>query len=487
MDSMTDLRSHVILLYVLRNHDLKTVVEEMKRKEPAFDMTIGGWKSQLGAWGIYKNISGSDAHHIQRTLKVMGCDFDQCLVISGGILVDLHEVMRHLKRKKTAPIKTNTTPRAPHFIFIPLAFKFSRLSDLDYFKGFQRLLWYTSVHFNSCFDMEIWSKDENGIYNRSPHLRLGLSNLSLLHNKLWAALKDWRRGQQDRWWVGVRAAFELHESVVRTNHHRQFPDLLAIALLYERHGRMDVRTMMTKDLFDWAQYALPRNDPRINMFQELHQLPWDATGHLFLAFDAYCRDLWQSRTAKDDEFKANFGYNQASFPRAERGRFYSLYERKTSSEIRTILASVDQNFNSAFESARICLWHSAIRYHLYERRYDEAEILSSTLGSYLKQLQDWKEQKQPNLDTALTFSLLGAARVSLGRHSEALTNFEECLEIRGFMVPDGVWDACIVGALEKARGLATQLNIPTTVERCATRLDAIYVGMEERDKTSLRS
>lgn len=446
----------------------------------------------MKAWGIRKNNCYADADFILATLKRIGYNIDRYLVLSGGILLDLREVQRYLERKRKSRTGSELPPRAQHLIFVPLPFTFSRLTDLEFFKGFQRLLWYTSVHFGSCFDTGIWTTDDRGVYCRSEVLRSGLTNLSRLHNMLCDALKHLRRGDHDRWWAGVRTAFDLNRAVVQTHHHRQFPDLLAIALLFERHGKSDVRTLMAKDLYNWAELDLPHNDPRRNMFQELIKLPFDSSGHLYLAFDACCRHLWMARAAGNDYIKAYYAYNQASLPRTSQGSFYELYEGKTHDEIDSTLRQVDEKF-TVLDHERICLWHTAIRYLLQEQRYHEAKAIGDDLVSSLIRLdgplqffqqRPLNQQRQLNLDTALTYFLLGSAQDSMGQPWEAKDSFETCVQIRSELVLGSVWDPTLAGALERLVSLANRISESLTQNSCKERLDVMYSAMEKDDLTN---
>lgn len=325
--------------------------------------------------------------------------------------------------------------------------------------------------------------DERGVYGRSEILVSRLSNLSKLHNMLCDALKHWRKGDHDRFFVEARTASDLHKSVVQTQHHRQFPDILAIALLFERHGLSDVRVLMTEDLYNRARENLGRNDLRINMFQELLNLPVDTDGHLYLAYDACCRRLWKDRATGTDDIRAYYAYNQASFPRAMPGQFYNLYQGKTYSEIYCILQQVDSKF-TVFDHARICLWHTAIRYLLQEQRYQEAEAFSAILGSSLMPNQDPVElyqQRQLNVDTSLTFFLLGSAQNSTGKPLEALNSFEKCVNIRSMVVPDNVWDPTLASALEKLGNIAGRISDFITAGNCKLRLSVMYSTMETED------
>lgn len=78
------------------------------------------------------------------------------------------------------------------------------------------------------------------------------------------------------------------------------------------------------------------------MFEALQKLPIDSKGHLYLAFDAYCRHLWMSKVAQDG-CKAHYSYNQASFPRADPGGFYDFYRGKSLNDITATLESADRD------------------------------------------------------------------------------------------------------------------------------------------------
>jgi len=244
-------------------------------------------------------------------------------------LLDLRDVKKHRKRKGYSNDKEPSWTQK--MIFVPLGFAFGELGDFSISKGFQRLLWYNGMHFDSCFDTGQWTKDERGIYCRSDVLVDGLTHLSALHNELSEAMKNLKEGNQERWWAKVGTAFKLHQSIVRTHHHRQFPDLLAKGVLLEQIGRHEssgVRSMMTRHLYEWAKLELPSNDPRRNMFQELMSVDIDRKGHIFLAFDAYCHHLWFERAGGGDFIKAYYGYNQASMPRAVPGAFFAFFRER---------------------------------------------------------------------------------------------------------------------------------------------------------------
>lgn len=93
-------------------------------------------------------------------------------------------------------------------------------------------------------------------------------------------------------WIKIQTAFVLLDAVVQTYHHRQFPDLLAVLAILYTSDRSDVARVLMEGLIEWANTILERNDPRKKVFQEISRLPMDTSGHLYLAFDACCRQLW---------------------------------------------------------------------------------------------------------------------------------------------------------------------------------------------------
>lgn len=412
-------------------------------------------------------------------LQNLGLGLNQCLVLIDGILLEWSNLQQNIYRRGVAHI---TQPRARNITFVPLSFEFSRLGG--FFKSFQRLLWYTRTYFDGCFDNGIWTPDARGVYGRSEELRSGLVQLSKMHNMICDALKHLRRGDYDRWWALSRTANLLSDTVAQTYHHRQFPDVLAILLLLERHGQSDTRFRLAKDLHDWAtaKPLLSSNDPRRHMFRELTDLPVDSTGDLYLAFDACCRELWMQKV-RGDEIVAYYSYNQASLPRAAPGRFYDLYQGKSLDQIKLVLSKVEERFE-LLDHASICLWHTSIRYLLQELRYDDAEHVCSDLSMRLEGLDMPPanfEQHQLNVDVALTFFLLGSSQHSQGKFLEAIGSFERCVDLRSLIVPENKWDPTLASALERLRDLAQRLGDVETESAVDNRLQSIYSVVERED------
>jgi hypothetical protein len=433
---------------------------------------------------IYRNNCIADTEYILASLRALGYELHQCLVLSDGILIDIERIEKYHDRPRTLLNEPNTHLRAKQILFVPLPFTFSELTDWGYFKGFQRLLWYTKVHFDSCFDMGIWTPDERGIYCRSEELVAGLTDLSRLHNIMSAAMECFRSGEEKSGWVKVRTAFDLSNTVVQTHHHRQFPDLLAIILLLQRQDRFDVQERMMKHLCDLANVVLEHNDPRKTMFNELLELPVDTAGHLYIAYDTCCRDIWKTKTGKSDLIKAYYGYNQASLPRTSPGKFYELYEGKTAVEIGSILREVDQKF-VASDHARVCLWQTAIRFLLQEQKYPQAEYICKSLLLSIVQCEGPQEHcqwRQWNVDISISLFLLGSVSESQSKCTEAIQNFESCVNKRNEMVLEGVWDPIRAGALKRMEHLANRSGDTVMLNNCKMQLRKLDSALEEQDR-----
>jgi hypothetical protein len=190
-----------------------------------------------------------------------------------------------------------------------------------------------------------------------------------------------------------------------------------------------------------------------------------------------------ARVAGNNHIKAYYAYNQASFPRATLGHFYNLYKEKTYAKISCILQQVDRKF-AVFNHARTCLWHTAIQYLLQEQQYQDTEAFSANLCSSLipdKDQPDLYQQRQLNVDTSLTFFLLGSAQNSMGKFRGAMKSFRKCIDIRSVLVPDNVWDPTLVSTLEKVENLAERTGDFMTMENCKQGLSVMYDNMETND------
>jgi hypothetical protein len=374
------------------------------------------------------------------------------------------------------------------------------------------MLWYTSQHFNDCFDRTapVWRKNEDGLYARSEELKAGLRALSSLHNTVVDALSQLSREDSIGWDI-LRRAVALYPDVVQTYHHRQFPDILAILLLIQRahllaamppaeagviddtsgrhrtEGRgaamtnvsREIQSKMIDLLVEWAEQELQVGDPRSRMFTHLKALmPLDPAGHLVVAFDTYCRHVWLSRVKTETEdFKAHYSYNQASFARADPGEFYELFHGKSRGEMQTMLGRVDVSLGH-ISHPTFCLWHTAIRYlHQCARNNADAQLLCEKLirRIYSESLPNIPEGwwntttlRQLNLDAALTFYLLGSIQEAQGLPMEAMDAYSKAVRMREILIHPDVWDPTLKSALEAlasvSQGLGHEQNTPMRVD-----------------------
>lgn len=257
----------------------------------------------------------------------------------------------------------------------------------------------------------------------------------------------------------MQDTFKYHISIALNWHHRQFPDILAIILLIQRaglgHGKEMVRNLVTL-----ARETLPENDPRRFMFESLTGLPLDSTGHLYLAFDAFCRKLWNSKTGPDN-FETYYSYNQASFPRADPVAIFDFFKQKNLGQIRHILDEVNSALGD-YTHETFTLWHTAIRFLLREQRYTEMETLVRDLCTRVMCLEsefDFSERQQLNIDSMLTFYLLGNAMEARGYLYQAIVAYENSVETRCRNAPyKDNWGSGKVASLRRIKGIKKRLR-----------------------------
>jgi hypothetical protein len=274
----------------------------------------------------------------------------------------------------------------------------------------------------------------------------------------------------------------MHEAVVNNPHHRQFPDLFAILVLLRKNNWEDIRERMQKHLCRLAARDLQQNDPRVTMFKCLGELPLDAAGHAYVAFDTYCRHLWSSRIGHG--FKAYYSYNQASFPRTGPGEFYSLYKGKSVPDILQILYQVDAELGES-EHETFCLWHTAIEYFWGQDRFQEMMLITEAFCHRLNGMRGDKrlfEQTQLNNDVSHTYYLLGQAQESVGDLPAAWMSFLESLELRSRILPNDRWDAPKAIALEKAISIGTELGYPLMAQACREMLVRMRASVVREDR-----
>ncbi|KAF2802077.1 uncharacterized protein BDZ99DRAFT_577063 [Mytilinidion resinicola] len=483
-DQWSHRRLDVICLYILEDMELKQLIREVKIERDGRELTLDDWKKiLLPSWGIFKNNCATEASFILAEKRRIGREEPwDCLVLAGGVLLSIHDVKSCSKRTKRAAPHTTRPPRRL-LTFVPMPFNIASLEEIGIFRDFRRLLWFTGVHFDSCFDTGTWSKDENGLYGRSDELRSGLTKLSKLHNMLCDAFKHFKRGSVSTGFALTRSAFLLNELIVQIYHHRQFPDILALILLAQRQGHAEIGMSLCNNLCKLAEKLLPSNDPRGHIFQILTTLKLDLAGDLYVAFDTYCRHLWMSR-AGTNEIKAHYSYNQASFPRADTGRFYDLYARKTLDELDRVLEQVNEAFDE-YNTARFVMWHTAIRYLLKEARHADAEKFSQTLCSRLCKpgiMKHCSQQPQMNVNVSLSFYLFGVTQFAQLKYQDSMENFQMCINTRRVLVQGYNWDPTLGAALEKLGLAAERMGHPELAKKSSQHLQGMYSALVEKDR-----
>ncbi|KAJ5455539.1 uncharacterized protein N7458_003803 [Penicillium daleae] len=439
-------RRVVFRLFV--TEDLTREQAKLAFEEQALELrlTIHQWKTLLRDLGIFKNIRGQDAVRA-KTILDQTLDGHHCLVFADGVLQENEEIVRHCDRRQDSP-KEKSDPRKLTWIRLP--FEVTTLSDPTAFKNFQYLLFTTRVHFESCFDTGEWAPNHKGLYARSTELKAQLAGLSRLHNMVFRALKQLKVGGNQRAEALLRSAFALHRSVVGYRHHRQLPDILGILLMVKRAGNEELQHFITTDLVSMARQVLPQNDPRRLMLEFLEMIDWEQLCPLYIAFDSYCRFLWMNR-AGTDHVKAYFSYNQARFPRADAGEFYSLYKGLSIFEIENMLDRIDIELGK-YSHETMTLWHTAMEYLWSEREYVEMGYICQRLSERVRRLGrrfDYSQDPQLNHDVSTTFLLLGLAQEAQGYPCTARLSFKQAAQVRDSIVPGDQWDAAREGALSK--------------------------------------
>jgi hypothetical protein len=425
----------------------------------------------LSNLGIFKKIRGEDAIRANEIL-LQSPDGYYCLVFADGILQDNEDIIQRYCRRQSSP-KERSDPRKLTCIRLP--FKIATLDNPDAFKNFQFLLFNTRVHFESCFDSGEWAPNHKGLYARSTELRAQLANLSRLHNTVFRALKQLEQGENRRAETLLKYASALHRSVVGYRHHRQLPDILGLLLMVWRSGNKELQDSIRKDLVSLARQFLSQNDPRRLMFECLEKLDLDQLCTLYLAYDAYCRSLWMER-AGNDLVRAYFSYNQARFPRADAGEFYSLYKGMSIIGIQNILARVDVELGM-YTHETMTLWHTAIEYLWSEGKYMEMGYICQCLSERIRRHGtgfDYSQDPQLNHDVSTTFLLLGLAQEAQGCHYTARLSFAQAAQVRDHVVPGDKWDPAREGALSKLVEVDRRIGEIYTANYSSMLIDKMY-------------
>lgn len=427
------------------------------------------WTSRLTSHSVFKNVQPDEA---VRVLVEQNKDNSptqrwRLLVTANGLLLNINDIEDYCKRTGiniqsiTCRDQQHPTTRRQLF-FVRLPFEFHTLNDPEVFRDFQRMLWLAGVHFHSCFDSGKWTADGNGLYNRDDSHIADLAELSRLHNGLVDAIQkkkindehikkfgdDGGDGDGTLWQALTNLAKRNLAQIVTTDHHRQMPDILGIIRMLQMSGHAAIQSELCDQLQQNVDKYLGSGDPRRKLFHHLSKLPdgmqWDPEGHIPQAFDAYCRDIWMTKLGTGDTngMKPYYSYNQATFPRADPGRFYEKFHNKKVGEIIAILEGVDREMG-LYESPTFCLWHTAINYLHEDPDKAGFQRVSSRLAERVSNPKEGVifDHGQLNFDAAQTLYFLGLAQSYCQRKgSEAIIYFEKALNVRRLSVNSLVWD-----------------------------------------------
>ncbi|KAL4767103.1 hypothetical protein BDW60DRAFT_212280 [Aspergillus nidulans var. acristatus] len=469
-------RFAIFRLFVTDDLTREDAKVEFERQEIGVRLTINQWNKLLRDLGIFKNIRGEDAISAKYILDHTPRG-GHCLIFADGVLQDNEEIIRHCERRQDDP-KQSSKPHDLRYLWFP--FRITALSDLPAFKSFQYLLYTTRVHFESCFESGEWAPDDKGLYARRDDLRVQLVVLSKVHNTVFRALKQHEQGHRSRAEELLQTASELYPSIVEFHHHRQVPDILGLLLMVRRAGNEELQRSIAADLVSFARQALPRNDPRRLIFECLEQLRLESLAldqlcSLYLAYDAYCRALWRER-AGNNYIKAYYSYNQARFPRADAGEFYSLFQGRSFEGIKSILARVDVELER-YSHANLTLWHTAMEYLWSQENYVEMCKICERLTKRVQRLGNtfnYSRDPQLNHDVSTTFLLLGLAQEAQKLHYSAILSFQQAAQVRDRIIPVDKWDPAREGALSKLVEVERKIGEMHTAYYCSTLIDKMY-------------
>lgn len=210
--------------------------------------------------------------------------------------------------------------------------------------------------------------------------------------------------------------------------------------------------------------------------------PLESIHHLYLTFDRQCRQLWSSKV-KDNEIESYYSYNQSSFPRADQGGFYSLFEGKTIAEISDILSHGDTQFGF-YSTEAICLWHTALQFFSSTEQYEDMVFISQKLCVRLEKFKDrWDHNlpEQLNHDAAMSFYLHGHAENARGNTMSAMDAFFQCVMLRSQVLNKEEFDPLKGLVLRRLESIASRVGDGTSVGFYQGLLDTMYSDLETKD------
>lgn len=409
------------------------------------------------------------------------------LILADGILMDSNRVKEYRQKKSQGTqLDRNENARDIRYVNLPSVNALQMLQDPHCHRYFRRLLFYTRVHFDQSFHDGTWAPDQRGLYARTPELQGRLQRLSKLHNKILDALAQFRAKRTDTAWVLIRRSFWLIDDAVQSIHHRQIPDVLAILLLLQKseHGAA-IHEAMIRHLYFTAQKFLCQESPVRAIFECLAELPEDPSGHLYIAYDAYCRHIWKLNTG-DDRLKALWSFNQASFPRAEakEGGFFKPFQGLQPWDIEMQLREVEGDLG-LFSTETFSLWHMVAHWFHRKEKFEHMEYFLQILCARVNDMGaefDYTGRHQLNFDCMMSFSLLGVSLESQGELMSAMIALNRAIAIRSQIIPNEMWDPGKLAALRRLRPIARRLEYRELADNCTMRIDCMYASQETEDR-----
>ncbi|GAM33876.1 hypothetical protein TCE0_013f01090 [Talaromyces pinophilus] len=451
---------------------------------PLVSMDI--WKQLLERLGIRKNLCRDEVIFIKNFLGPGPVTF-KCLIFADDVLLNVKDIKKYLRKSNGSTLKSNKG-NCRTITFLPLPRTIKKLDEPHVFENFRRLLFYTRAHFEKSFEQGVWKSDQRGLYNRSPEYRAELTKLSYMHNMVVDALHRFDEGDSQTGWALIRNASASNREIVKSRHHRQFSDILAILLLVRRKtyiaekDKSVIEESLSENLHDFATNELKSNDPQSAMFEALPTLVLDLNGDLYLAYDFYCRYLWGLKTGHD-QMKSFYSYNQASFPRADSGKFFDLFNGQKPQEIILDLQRIDEDLGRHSHET-FSLWHMAAHWFRNNEMFADMDFLLQLLRDRVDELgddYDYSQDRQLNFDCMMSFSLLGDALENRGFILNAMDAFHNAVKIRSRIVPSDNWDPGKAGALRRLRSIAIRIQDLWTESDCSQQLDRMYASQKKRD------
>ncbi|KAL3468132.1 hypothetical protein BJX64DRAFT_283015 [Aspergillus heterothallicus] len=453
--------------------------------------TVDQWKWWFKREGIFKNLNKEESVYIRREIEKIASHppktavASNCLVVAGNeFLLKNEDIDKSYARVKNPETVSDELPSRRPLIIIQTPSQLDALRQPEDFRNLQQLIFNTRVHFDSSFEANLWAPDERGVHARSRKLRKELEVLSDMHNQFVEAYRQFKSGQTRKGWAMVRSTFELSDQIVQLQHHRLFPDLLGILLVLQQRSCPDAPGLdgiLRRHLCLFAKARLPKNDPRRQFFEFIMRAPLDSIHHLYLIFDRQCRQLWSSKV-KGNEIESYYSYNQASFPRADRGRFYSLFEGRAIGDIYNMLDSGDRQFGP-YSTEAICLWHTALQFFASNEQYEEMSSISMRLCVRLERFKErWDFSRPPQLnhDAAMSFYLHGHAEEGRGNTMDAIDAFYHCIRLRSQVVNREEYDPLTGIALRKLETISSRLGDGVGVAFYQGLLEVMYSKLEAK-------